>query len=83
MACLFPVCFCELNYTLSLLSVLDNSQAQKSAAIFIPVQDGRCSFIISVILLSFPNHRLPDSFHSGIHVGGPHIRNAVNINFCI
>ena len=28
MACLFPVCFCELNYTLSLLSVLDNSQAK-------------------------------------------------------
>ena len=60
MACLFPVCFCELNYTLSLLSVLDNSQAQKSAAIFIPVQDGKCSFIISVILLSFPFFLITD-----------------------
>ena len=53
MAFLFPVCFCELNYTLSLLSVLDNSQAQNPLQFSSQYKMEDAVFIISVILLRF------------------------------
>ena len=38
---------------------------------------------VLLIVSFFLNHRLPDSFHGSVHVGDPHIRNTINIDFCI
>ena len=37
-------------------------------------------FLVIALVL---NDRLPDSFHGSVHVGNPHIRNTVYIDFCI
>ena len=52
--------------------------------IFLHLCQFQCAQVQVLLSVSFfLNHRLPDSFHGSVHVGNPHIRNAVNIDFRI